>query len=183
MKPPVLSYIHHFKQKLTQRRDDRFYGYLTKVKLQRLLPHDADVAKADFTAFLITEPSYVEKWFNFSEDTWLFSRQPLSPSVILRAVTTKLNLIHKVNMNELYDKCSTAKPILKRLKEDAEDEWKSKVVASRWVAPFQVADLPNIVSIISYMLSIPASSGYVERIFSRMANNGGTAGTGAPWST
>ncbi|CAL8235477.1 unnamed protein product [Boreogadus saida] len=49
----------------------------------------------------------------------------------IERVTTKLNLIHKVNMDELYDECSTAKPILRRLKEDAEDEWKSKGVAAR----------------------------------------------------
>ncbi|CAL8301356.1 unnamed protein product [Gadus morhua 'NCC'] len=49
----------------------------------------------------------------------------------IERVTTKLNVIHKVNMDELYDECSTAKPILKRLKEDAEDEWKSKGVAAR----------------------------------------------------
>ncbi|CAL8282878.1 unnamed protein product [Gadus morhua 'NCC'] len=55
----------------------------------------------------------------------------------IERVTTKLNLIHKVNMDELYDECSTAKPILKRLKEDAEDEWKSKErifsrMANKW---------------------------------------------------
>lgn len=71
------SIMDNFKQKLTQRRDDQFYSYLTKVKLQRLLPCDADMARADFTAFLNTALSYVEKWFNFSED-WLFSLQPLS---------------------------------------------------------------------------------------------------------
>ncbi|CAL8251639.1 unnamed protein product [Arctogadus glacialis] len=49
----------------------------------------------------------------------------------IERVTTKLNLIHIVNMDEPYDECSTAKPILKWLKEDAEDEWKSKGVAAR----------------------------------------------------
>ncbi|CAL8361416.1 unnamed protein product [Boreogadus saida] len=88
----------------------------------------------------------------------------------IERVTTKLNLIHKVNMDELYDECSTAKPILKRLKEDAEDEWKSKGVAARWVALFRVADLPNMLFITRHILSIPASTGCVERIFSRMAN-------------
>lgn len=101
----------------------------------------------------------------------------------IERVTAKLNLIHKVYMDELYDEFSTAKPILKRLKEDAEDEWNSKGVAARWVALFQVADLPNMLSIISHILSIPASTGYVERIYSRMANKGVTAGTGAPRSS
>lgn len=74
----LYSIMDNFKQKLTQRRDDQFYGHLTKVKLQRLHPRDADMARADFTAFLNTALSYVEKWFNFSEDNWLFSLQPLS---------------------------------------------------------------------------------------------------------
>lgn len=34
----------------------------------------------------------------------------------------------------------------------------------------ELIDLPNMLSIISHILSIPASTGYVERIFSRMAN-------------
>ncbi|MEQ2167431.1 hypothetical protein GOODEAATRI_004158 [Goodea atripinnis] len=115
----------NFKQKLTERQDDRFYGYLTKVKRQRLLPHEAGMAKADFTAV-----SYVEKRLNFSEQplslrhgTWTFSD--------IERVGTKLNLIHKVSMDELNDECSTAKPILERFQEDAKDEWKSKGVAAR----------------------------------------------------
>ena len=58
----LYSIMDSFKQKLTQRRDDQFYGYLTKVKLQRLLPQDANMARAEFTAFLNTAILYVEKW-------------------------------------------------------------------------------------------------------------------------
>ncbi|GAA6093749.1 uncharacterized protein LOC113746684 [Tachysurus ichikawai] len=82
-------------------------------------------------------------------------------------IINKLNLIQKVSMDELYDECTTANSILKGLRDSAEDEWKSKDVAARWVALFQVA---NMLSIISHILSIPAYTGYVERIFSRMAN-------------
>eukprot|EP00064_Thunnus_orientalis_P005092 superscaffoldBa00000486_g5105 len=85
-------------------------------------------------------------------------------------VTNKLNLTQKVNMDELYDECITSNTTLKGLREGAGDEWKSKDVAARWVALFQVADLPNILTIINHILSIPASTGYVERIFPRMAN-------------
>ena len=37
----LYSIRDNFRQKLTRRRDDHFYGYLTKVKLQHLRPHDA----------------------------------------------------------------------------------------------------------------------------------------------
>ena len=35
---------------------------------------------------------------------------------------------------------------------------------------FEAADLPNMLSIMRYILSIPVFTGYVERIFSRMTN-------------
>jgi len=161
----LYSIMSTFKQKLTQRRDDQFYGYLPKVKLQHLLPHDADRARRDFTEFLNTAISYIEKWFDFSEDNWLFSLQPLSLHHGMLSfsdtemITNKLNLVHKVSMDELYDECTTANSILKGLREGADDEWKSKDVAARWVALFQVANLPNMLSIISHILSIPASTG------------------------
>lgn len=170
----LYSIMDDFKQKLTQRQADQFYGYLTKLKLQCLLPHDANKARADFTAFLKTAISYVEKWFDFSENNWLFSLQPLSlqHGMVtfnnIERVIGKLNLIHKVNMDQLYDECTTANTILNRVKENAADQWKSKDVAAKWVAIFQAADLPNMLCIISHILSIPASTGYVERIFYRM---------------
>lgn len=79
----------------------------------------------------------------------------------MERLTTKLNLIHNVNMDELYDECSTAKPTLKKLKEEAEVEC-------------QVADLPNILSITDHILSIPASTGYVKRTFYLTAGTGAT---------
>lgn len=159
----LYSIMDTFKQKVTHRRDDQFYGYFTKVKQQRLLPHDANKARADSTAFLNTTISYLEKWFDFSDINWLFSLQPLSLRHGLltfsdtEKITDKLNLIDEVNMDELYDEYTTANTILKGLREVAEDEWKSKDVAARW-------------PIISHILSVPASTGYVEMIFSRMAN-------------
>ena len=166
----LYSIMDSFKQKLTQRRDDQFYGYLTKLKLQRLLEQDANMARADFTAFLNTSISYVEKWFKFSEDNWLFSLQPLSLDHDtltfndVEKVASKLNLIHKVKMDDLYDECITANAILKGLREDA--AWKTKGVAARWMTVFQSpgADLPNMLSMMSHILSIPASTEYGKNL-------------------
>ena len=56
----LYSIMDDFKGKLAQRRDDQFYGYLTKLKLQKLLPPDVNRASTDFTAFLNTAIGYVE---------------------------------------------------------------------------------------------------------------------------
>lgn len=74
----LYSIMECFLTRLIQRRDDGFYGYLTRQKLQRLSPSDADGARQEFTAFLDTAISYVRKWFDFSEENWLFHLQPLS---------------------------------------------------------------------------------------------------------
>ena len=170
----LYSVMDDFKEKLTQRRDEQFYGYLTKVKLQKLLPPDANRAVTEFTAFLNTAIGYVEKWFNFSEENWLFSLQPLSlhndklTFTDLEKVAIKLNLVNKLNMDELYDECTTVNRIHQRLR--GEDEWKSQGVAAKWMDILKDANLPNMMSIISHIMSIPASTGYVERIFSRMTH-------------
>ncbi|KAL7397330.1 hypothetical protein ABVT39_020256 [Epinephelus coioides] len=74
----LYSIIDSFLRRLIQRRDDGFYGYPTRQKLQRLSPSDADVARQEFATFLNTAISYVQKWFDFSEQNWLFHLQPFS---------------------------------------------------------------------------------------------------------
>lgn len=100
-----------FLRKLCLRRDDGFYGYLTKQKLQYLSPSDADVAREEFTAFLNTAITYIQKWFDFSEDNWLFHLLPLSLSsgrisyYDMDKVTERLYLVGRLNisMDALYD--------------------------------------------------------------------------------
>ena len=53
--------IKEFRDKLVQRRKDRFYGYLTKVRLEQMSASEANIAKADFQAFLNTAITYVEE--------------------------------------------------------------------------------------------------------------------------
>lgn len=74
----LYAIMESFLRGLKQRRDDEFYGYLTKRRLQRLIPSDADVARQEFKAFLNHAIDYLEKWFDYSDKNWLFNLQPLS---------------------------------------------------------------------------------------------------------
>lgn len=47
----------------------------------------------------------------------------------------------------------TANSLLEKLQED--DQWRIKDMPARWMAVFQTTDLPNMLSIFSYILSIP----------------------------
>ena len=133
-------------------------------------------AKQDFTAFLDTAIKYVKKWFKFSEDNWLFYLQPLSLTSgkitydDMEHITEQLNLIGKFNisMDELYDECVIGNSILEHLSK--ENEWISKGTGEKWMTILKEGDLPNILAVVSFVLSIPSSTGYVEIIFSHMKN-------------
>lgn len=43
-------------------------------------------------------------------------------------------------------------------------------MGERWMAVLQAADLPHILAVAFFVLSIPSSTGYVERIFSTVRN-------------
>ncbi|XP_034038426.1 uncharacterized protein LOC117521185 [Thalassophryne amazonica] len=175
----LYSIMDCFLKKLVQRRNDAFYGYLTRQKLQRLPPSAAEVARQEFTAFLNTAISYVEKWFDFSEENWLFHLQPLSLASgkisfdDIENISKRLHLVGRLNisMDQVYDECVTANSLLEHLTTaPQEKKWQSKGTAERWMLVLQAADIPNIQAVVSFVLSIPSSTGFVERIFSFMKN-------------
>lgn len=116
------------------------------------------------------------KWFDFTEYNWLFHLQPLSLQSEkldfgdMEKVAEKLNLIRKlqINMDALYYECVTANSMLVKLREH--DQWLHSDTAKKWMTVLQAADIPNILALVSFVLSIPSSTGYVERIFSIMKN-------------
>ena len=104
----LYAIMDSFLKRLIQRRGDSFYGYLTRRKLQLLNASDADLAREEFTAFLNTAIGYVEKWFRFSEDNWLFHLQPLSLTTgkitydDIEKIAEKLNLVSRYFIHTHY---------------------------------------------------------------------------------
>jgi len=88
----------------------------------------------------------------------------------MEKIIEQLHLVSRQNisMDMLYDECVTANNFIKHLTEH--DDWVSKGTAEKWMEILQAADLPNILSVVSFVLSIPSSTGYVERVFSAMKN-------------
>ena len=165
--------MKEFRDKLVQRRKDRFYGYPTKVRLEQISVSEANTAKADFQAFLSTATTYIEKWFDFSDGNWLSSLYPFSLKAEIvfsdvQEVIEKLNMISRlnINMDELYDELTVINAAVERQRK--ESDWKFKDSVTKWMVLFQTCDLPNMLSVMSYVLSVPSSTGYVERIFSIM---------------
>uniref|UniRef100_H3AK16 HAT C-terminal dimerisation domain-containing protein n=1 Tax=Latimeria chalumnae TaxID=7897 RepID=H3AK16_LATCH len=155
--------------KLNQRKEDEYYGYLTKQKMTGLSPMEADTAKKEFKEFLNCAIVYLDKWFNFSEPLSLHTASQISYTD-MENVVQRLNLIKwlQLHMDNMYDEFPAFKQILHEL-EKAED-WKQSTPL-KWKTVFEATDtLPNMLSVLSFVLSIPATIGYVEHIFSHMQN-------------
>ncbi|CAJ1064635.1 uncharacterized protein LOC102077137 [Xyrichtys novacula] len=163
----LYAIMDSFLQRLTQRREDKYYGYLTRKKRQLLSPDDARLATGEFTTFLNTAIYHVEKWFNFSQENGLFHLQPLGLTSgkisyeEMEKITEKLHLAGRLNlsMDKLYDECVTANSILDHLKRRL--DWKSKGTAEKWMEVIrgQAAELPNLLVVLSFVLSILSSTG------------------------
>ncbi|KAK5615583.1 hypothetical protein CRENBAI_025167 [Crenichthys baileyi] len=131
-----------------------FYGYLTRQKLHRLSPSDADVARQEFTAFSNTAISYIQKWFDFSEENWLFLLQPLSLTSgnisfdDMEKITKRLHLVGGLNLSiaKLYEERVTANSLLECFTTVSreKEKWQSRGTAERWMQVLQAADIPNI---------------------------------------
>ena len=71
-------------------------------------------------------------------------------------------------MDELYDELTTINVSVGKLSQ--EEDCKFKDSAAKWMPVFQTRDLPNMVSVVFYILNVLSSTGYVERILSIMHN-------------
>ena len=82
------------------------------------------MTRVEFTAFLNRAIAYIEKWFDFSEENWLFSMQPLylQHETLkfdqMERVVEKLSLVTKLDMDELYDACTSGNTIIRRFREN-----------------------------------------------------------------
>uniref|UniRef100_H3AWU7 HAT C-terminal dimerisation domain-containing protein n=1 Tax=Latimeria chalumnae TaxID=7897 RepID=H3AWU7_LATCH len=169
--PEIYRSMKCLKDKLNQRKKDEYYGYLTKQKMTGLSPSEADTVKKEFKEFLNCAIAYLENW--------LFCLQPLSLHTAanqisytdMENVVQRLNLIKwlQLHMDNMYDEFSAFKQILHELEKT--EDWKAKSTPLKWKTVFEATDtLPNMLSVLSFVLSIPATTGYFERISSHMQN-------------
>ncbi|XP_061405416.1 uncharacterized protein LOC133340930 isoform X1 [Lethenteron reissneri] len=170
----IYQLMTSLKGKLNQRMEDELYGYITKRKLAGLPPLEAVRARSEFKAFLNCAVAHLQKWFWFSEENWLSSLQPLAlhgayelSFADLGEVARRLSLIERLqlDMDALFLEFTAFKAVLDELQKTK--EWKLKSTSSKWQSIFQTAGadaLPNLLSLLSFLLSVPATTGYVERI-------------------
>ncbi|CAI5770138.1 Hypothetical predicted protein [Podarcis lilfordi] len=120
----LYAIMYSFRPKLAQRHEDQFFGDLTKVKLQRLSPVDANRAMGEFILFIETAIS-LRNGLLFQIATGFSTSSP-SPSRIaslsrdVEKVNENLSFTTRVDMDKLYDESVTGNCILEQLLKDAQ---------------------------------------------------------------
>lgn len=175
----VYSIMDNLKNELEERKNDKYFGYESRIRLQRIeksSPERVNTIINNFSLFIDMSINYLRKWFDFSEDNWL----SVLPNISLKnevefnhfeTVITKAKLRDRLNikMDDLYSESIRLKEI-QRKSTNNDKEFLEKNTTEKWQYILKNAcdNLPNIKKIISFLLSVPATSAFTERVFSVM---------------
>lgn len=175
----VYNIMGNLRNELEQRKTDKYFGYESKMRLQKIeksSPETFNTVISNFLLFIDMSLNYLTKWFDFSEDNWL----SILPNMSLKneikfehfeMVITKAKLQDRLNikMDDLYSETITLKEIQRKFTNN-DKEFSEKSTVDKWQYILKNASdsLPNIKKIISYLLSVPATSAFTERVFSVM---------------
>lgn len=157
--------------KIQQRIEDRFFGTATEKILNCLNPPLQKCARDDFVNFYCCLHKYISKNFELSNANPVHCLLPLNLNTELsfrhfQTIVKEFNLDF-VNEDSLYEEFSSAKSVLNVVK--------TGHIEQSWVNIFsdlrnKQIDVPNLIKILGFVLSIPGSNAHTERVFSLMSN-------------
>ncbi|XP_030399928.1 zinc finger protein interacting with ribonucleoprotein K-like isoform X4 [Gopherus evgoodei] len=169
------------RREIQIQQEQGFYGYKVTQFLKKLPPNKQNKFVGDAQQVYTRMLQYLEKWFDFSENSFYVLCAPLNLDRPLEldklcALTTNLGI--KVDGGELFTEMCTLNdvlPTLKSLTNYAEltlrQEQHHRISVSEvWVEFFKHWEAPNLLKIVQHVLAIPPSNAFVECIFSVMKN-------------
>ncbi|CAM4613636.1 unnamed protein product [Leuciscus chuanchicus] len=166
----VYALMNGLRTTLQQRKKDAFFGAKVDRVFASSVTFSVDRLREEFICFYDTAEQYLEKWFNFSETGHLFNlqcfnlkeRQDISYRQLTTVVST-LQMDEDLDMDELYNENCALQDVLPKLATH------SHPVGELWAQAIKSRSaFPQYSKLLSFVLSIPVSNAYSERVFSIM---------------
>nr|XP_032636485.1 uncharacterized protein LOC116824950 isoform X1 [Chelonoidis abingdonii] len=177
----LYTIFNKLRREIQIRQEQGFYGYKVTQFLKKLPPNKQNKFVGDAQQVYMRMLQYLEKWFDFSENSFYVLCAPLNLDRPLEldklcALTTNLGI--QVDGGELFTEMCTLNdvlPTLKSLTNYAEltlcQEQHHRISVSEvWVEFFKHWEAPNLLKIVQHVLAVPPSNAFVECIFSVMKN-------------
>lgn len=136
----VFGIMENLKSELQQRLKDNYFGYTTKQKLKPFEQSSPDLYSKTNTNFSLCINkclTYLQKWFDFSNDNWLYSLNTISLKTTVefnnleQIIEGKLNLKRlNIDMDTLYSEVTILKLLQAELFNNT--DFIQKCTAEKW---------------------------------------------------
>ena len=162
------------RNKLTDRYDDHHFGFEVSAILDSddMPQNMKQKTELNLCSALQRAVSYLEQWFDFSDENISHVLQKLSLNDMptfqgVKKACTALKLTGRIEMDALYDEFSSSKEAWQHIVKC------EKSVGEKWQDFFKCVtgvseSNPNLFQLVSFVLSVPANNAFHERIFSLM---------------
>ncbi|KAG6926940.1 hypothetical protein G0U57_010766 [Chelydra serpentina] len=177
--------FNKLRREIQNRQEKGFYGYKVTQFLKKLPLNEQDKFVGDAQRAYTRMLQYLEKWFDFSENSFYKLCAPLNLDEPLQlnklcALSTNLNI--QVDVDELFTEMCILNDVLPILKSSIHDAESAQCqqqqerhhqinVPEIWVELFKCCEAPNLLRIVQHVFAVPPSNAFVEGIFSAMKNS------------
>lgn len=169
----IYGIMDNLRNGLTQRKQDLFFGYETGKKIKLTSPELTRKIHTNFLLFIDKALEYLNKWFDFNNTNWLFTlgfinlKSKIEFNNIVNIIEN-LNLQKlNVDMDDLYGEIALLNQLYNQI--STSKSFAELSTAQKWQQVFKSDDnFLNLYKVISFLLSIPATSAFTERVFSVM---------------
>lgn len=153
--------------------NEKFYGFIAHQTLKKCdNTVDKDLFVKEATAFIEASISYINKWYNFTDNKFkLLAEMALSSDSVkfdnILEIVSQFN-IQNINVDLLFEEFVSIKNYLSI----ATEEFKFLKADQKWVCIFKnLNNLPNFELLCQFIFSLPHSNANPERIFSLAFNH------------
>lgn len=154
---------------LKQRRSDCFYGSKVNAILEEIDTEKKNRFLKEADKFLERSICYLEKHYDFEKSVFKFMKclNFEKNDEIKWGEISLLSKILKINIDEdaLYEDFCSLKTAISYIQ--AQD---IKETDKKWALFFRKQDAQELMKVVSFVLSVPLSNAYTERIFSHMGS-------------